>query len=141
MDKLMKNIAIFSSAFIVVPAGRDIVAPLYGLPLLDDGKMLQLMNPQGKDAQTMMWGVWGINHVFVSILKVIAVRENNQRLMKMLLCTVVPTLYFLVAGNAGMKKAGGDMTGFVIIIALQLVSLTYLAFKSDGRRRSSRKTR
>jgi hypothetical protein len=139
MDKLMKNIAIFSSAFIVVSAGRDIVAPLY--PLLDDGKMLQLMNPQGKDAQTMMWGLWGINHVFVSILKVIAVRENNQRLMKMLLCTVVPTLYFLVAGNAGMKKAGGDMTGFVIIIALQLVSLTYLAFKSDGRRRSSRKTR
>ena len=90
----MKNIAIFSSAFIVVPAGRDIVAPLYGLPLLDDGKMLQLMNPSGKEAQKMLWALWGINHVFVSILKVIAVRENNQRLMKMLLCTVVPTLYF-----------------------------------------------
>ena len=89
MEKLMKNIAIFSSAFIVVPAGRDILFPLYGLPLLEDGKMLQLMNPQGKDAQKMVWGLWGINHVFVSILKVIAVRENNQRLMKMLLCTVV----------------------------------------------------
>ena len=55
----MKNIAIFSSAFIVVPAGRDIVAPLYGLPLLDDGKMLQLMNPSGKEAQNYALGFVG----------------------------------------------------------------------------------
>ena len=86
----------------------------------------------------MMWGLWGINHVFLSVLKVIAVRENDQKMLKMLLWTVAPTLYFLVANNSGMKAAGGDMTGFVVIIALQLISLSYLAFKSDGRRRSSR---
>ena len=33
----------------------------------------------------------------------------------------------------------GDMIGFVVLIAAQTVSLSYLAFKKDGRRRSSRK--
>jgi hypothetical protein len=134
----MKNIALFSSAFIIVPAGRDVIFPMTPIPGMDDGKMLQLMNPSGKEARAMFWGLWGINHVFLSVLKVIAVRENDQKMMKMLLWTVAPTLYFLVANNAGMKAAGGDMTGFVVIIALQMISLSYLAFKSDGRRRSSR---
>ena len=75
---------------------------------MGDGKMLSLMNMQGKEARQMMWGIWGVNHVFVSILKVIAVRENDQRMMKMLLWTVLPTLYFLIANNANMAAAGGD---------------------------------
>ena len=48
MDSLMKNIALFSSAFIIIPAGRDVISPLTPLPGMDDGKMLQLMNPSGK---------------------------------------------------------------------------------------------
>ena len=84
MDQLAKYVALFSSAFIVLPAGRDIVAPLTEIPFMGDGKMLSLMNMQGKEARQMMWGIWGVNHVFVSILKVIAVRENDQRMMKML---------------------------------------------------------
>lgn len=44
----MKNIALFSSAFIIIPAGRDVIFPLTPLPGMDDGKMLQLMNPSGK---------------------------------------------------------------------------------------------
>lgn len=139
MDQLAKYVALFSSAFIVLPAGRDIVAPLTEIPFMGDGKMLSLMNMQGKEARHMMWGIWGVNHVFVSILKVIAVRENDQRMMKMLLWTVLPTLYFLIANNANMAAAGGDMIGFVVLIAAQTVSLSYLAFKKDGRRRSSRK--
>jgi small-conductance mechanosensitive channel len=139
MDQLAKYVALFSSAFIVLPAGRDIVAPLTEIPFMGDGKMLSLMNMQGKEARQMMWGIWGVNHVFVSILKVIAVRENDQRMMKMLLWTVLPTLYFLIANNANMAAAGGDMIGFVVLIAAQTVSLSYLAFKKDGRRRSSRK--
>ena len=52
MDNLMKNIALFSSAFIIIPAGRDVISPLTPLPGMDDGKMLQLMNPSGKGNYT-----------------------------------------------------------------------------------------
>lgn len=44
----MKNIALFSSAFIIIPAGRDVIFPMTPIPGMDDGKMLQLMNPSGK---------------------------------------------------------------------------------------------
>ena len=44
----MKNIALFSSAFIIIPAGRDVIFPTTPIPGMDDGKMLQLMNPSGK---------------------------------------------------------------------------------------------
>ena len=75
-----------------------------------------------------MWGMWGLNHCSLSILKCIAIYNADAFMLKFLTVTAVWTLAYLLAGKKPTEEAGGDLNGFIAICSLQTLSLGYLAF-------------
>jgi hypothetical protein len=122
-----KYAAYASSAFIFIPAGRDIVS--YGTCLLPgEDKTRPLMTPVNPKARTFMWGVWGLNHCALSFLKCLAVYNDDKYMLKFLGLTAAITFGYLVKEKKKFDEAGGDIGGFVAVCGVQTASLAYLAF-------------
>ena len=82
VKQAMTLIALASSAFILLPAGRDIVS--YETSILPgEAETRPLMTMAHSSSRTGMWGIWGLNHCFVALLKVAAfvpgVRTSSPR--------------------------------------------------------------
>ena len=82
VKQAMTLIALASSAFILLPAGRDIVS--YETSILPgEAETRPLMTMAHSSSRTGMWGIWGLNHCFVALLKVAAfvpgVRTSPRR--------------------------------------------------------------
>ena len=78
-------------------------------------------------ARTMTWGMWGLNHCFITALKLLAIKAKDKAMLKML--TVLTAIYvpLLLVGQKEMGPLGGDVGGFVAICAVQTLTLGYLA--------------
>eukprot|EP00392_Amoebophrya_sp_AT5.2_P014849 g15017.t1 len=65
----------FTTAFMVLPAGRDVVAT--GQPVMpgDEGILAIMFDDYRKPGWHFMWQLWGINWLVLSAMKAIAVRE------------------------------------------------------------------
>ena len=127
MDALATYAGYFSSAFILIPAGRDVVD--YEMNLLPgEDKTRPLMTPTNPKTRTFMWGVWGLNHCALSILKCMAIYSDDKMMLKFLFGTAALTFGYLVKEKQPIEMAGGDIGGFVGICGLQTLSLGYLAF-------------
>ena len=85
-----------------------------------------MMHMSHEKTRTWMWGMWGLNHCCMSLFKILAVLRGDTTMMKLLAASAVGTAYYCILG----QKAHGDMEGFIVICALQVLSLTYLAFAS-----------
>ena len=126
-DVAATYVGYFTSAFILLPAGRDIVS--YATNLLPgEDKTRPLMTAASPKARTFMWGVWGLNHCALSALKCIAIYNQDAFMLKFLGATAAITLGYLVKEKAPIEEAGGDINGFIVICGLQTLSLSYLAF-------------
>jgi len=127
MDSIMTIFAYLSSAFILIPAGRDILN--FRLNLLPGEKKTRpLLMAKDPEARTFMWGVWGLNHCALSLLKLWAIYDDDEKLLAFLTCTAAMTFIYLVRERKAISRAGGDVDGFVVVCGLQSVSLAYLAF-------------
>ena len=122
-----KATAYFSCGFILLPAGRDVVATGKAI-MPGDERLLELMAPADSVVAPWLWGMWGLNHCALSYLKCRAVYHNDKSLMKFLWGTAVATTGYLIANEAAMAAKGASMMGFVVICSLQCLSLGYLAF-------------
>lgn len=127
LDTIATYVGYFTSGFILLPAGRDIVAP--STPLLPGEETTRpLMDASSPKARTFMWGVWGLNHCALSVLKCVAIYNDDKFMLKFLGATAAITLGYLVKEKGSIDAAGGDVNGFVAICALQTASIGYLAF-------------
>jgi len=123
METLATFVAYASSAFIFLPAGRDIVS--YETFLLPGEENVRpMMTMTGESTRTWMWGMWGFNHCFITLLKIIAVAKGDKMMLKLLAASALPLAYFCAMG----QMAHGDMEGFIVICVLQFLSLGYLGF-------------
>ena len=123
METLATLVAYASSAFIFLPAGRDIVS--YGTFLLPGEENVRpMMTMTGEKTRTWMWGMWGFNHCFISLLKIIAVMRGDKFMLKLLAASALPISYYCFLG----QQAHGDMEGFIVICVMQVLSLGYLGF-------------
>ena len=126
METLATIVAYASSAFIFLPAGRDIVS--YGTAILPgEAETRPLMTAADPSARAMTWGMWGLNHCFITALKLLAIKAKDKAMLKML--TVLTAIYvpLLLVGQKEMGPLGGDVGGFVAICAVQTLTLGYLA--------------
>ena len=68
-------VGLASSGFILLPAGRDIVAE--GTAILPgDEELISALSIANPDAKRWFWGMWGLNHCFLSILKIQAINQK-----------------------------------------------------------------
>lgn len=124
---IAKIVAYASSAFIFLPAGRDIVS--YGTLLLPgEDNVRPMMTMTSEKARTWMWGMWGFNHCFISLLKILAVMNGDKKMLKLLAASAVATTYYCILGQG----AHGDMDGFIVVCMLQVLSLGYLGFAPEA---------
>ena len=126
VDGVVEALAYASSAFIFLPAGRDIVS--YGTAILPgEAETRPLMTAADPSARAMTWGMWGLNHCFITALKLLAIKAKDKAMLKML--TVLTAVYvpLLLVGQKEMGPLGGDVGGFVAICAVQTLTLGYLA--------------
>ena len=127
MEALATIAAYASSAFILVPAGRDMLS--HGTALLPGEENVRpLMTMTGAAAREWMWGVWGLNHCLISLLKILAVRNADRPMLKLLAASALATAYYCALGQG----AHGDMEGFIAVCAVQVASLGYLGFAAQA---------
>ena len=123
VETLATVVAYASSAFIFLPAGRDIVS--YGTFLLPGEENVRpMMMMTGEKTRTWMWGMWGFNHCFISLLKILAVARGDTFMLKLLAVSTIPVSLLCFLG----QQAHGDMEGFIVICMMQVLSLGYLGF-------------
>ena len=127
LTSIATAVGYFTSAFIFLPAGRDVVS--YETAILPgEAETRPLMTPASPAARTFMWGVWGLNHCALSYLKVMAIRKKDKGMLKFLLLTAALTFAYLLKEMGSFAEAGGDVMGFVVVCGLQTLSLSYLAY-------------
>jgi hypothetical protein len=127
LHQVASYIGYASSAFILLPAGRDIVS--YKTCILPgEDKTRPLMTPINAKARTFMWGVWGLNHCALSILKCMAIYNADKPLLKFVGVTAAITFGYLIKEKKSFDEAGGDINGFIVVCGLQCLALGYLAF-------------
>ena len=123
METIAKYAALASSAFIFIPAGRDMIS--YGTFLLPGEENIRpLMTMSGESARTWMWGMWGFNHCVICLVKILAVLGGDKTMLKLMAANAAGLAAYCVLG----QQAHGDMEGFIVISAVQTLSLGYLGF-------------
>ena len=123
METIAKYAALASSAFIFIPAGRDMIS--YGTFLLPGEENIRpLMTMSGESARTWMWGMWGFNHCVICLIKILAVLGGDKTMLKLMAANAAGLAAYCVLGH----QAHGDMEGFIVISAVQTLSLGYLGF-------------
>lgn len=140
-----------SSAFILLPAGRDIVSHATAI-LPGEAATRPLLTMAHEAARSFMWGVWGavrgvfffqggtvrrrrrghapragLNHCFISFLKIRAIRAKDKPMLRLLWPVTAATFLYCLAGNGPVTAAGGDLGGFVAVCAVQTLAIGYLA--------------
>mmetsp|Transcript_7037 Transcript_7037/g.22216 ORF Transcript_7037/g.22216 Transcript_7037/m.22216 type:complete len:89 (+) Transcript_7037:2866-3132(+) len=86
------------------------------------------MDMKHPSARQFTWGLWGLNHCFISLLKLMAIYNSDKPMLKLLTYVTIPTFGYCVLGQKQMAKAGGDVGGFVAICGVQILCLGYLGF-------------
>ena len=126
MNTIATYTAYATSAFIFIPAGRDIIS--YKTPLLPgEAATRKLMTATKPAARNFMWGVWGLNHCALSYLKCLAIYKNDKSLLQFLTVTAAITFGYLLKEKNQFDKAGGDINGFLVLCGVQTAALTYLS--------------
>ena len=119
-------VGLASSGFILLPAGRDIVAE--GTAILPgDEELISALSIANPDAKRWFWGMWGLNHCFLSILKLQAINQKDKAMLKKLLIPTAATFLYCVLGQSDMGGAA-DLGGLIVICGLQTLAIGYLAY-------------
>ena len=127
VTQAMTLIALASSTFILLPAGRDIVANTLAI-LPGEAETRPLIDMAHPSARDGMWAIWGLNHCFIALLKIAAVLAKDKEQLKKLWFLTAATAAFCYKWHNDVVPYGGDLFGFVVVCGLQTLSIGYLAF-------------
>ena len=120
-----KYVIFFTAGFLILPTGRDFVAP--GKPIMPgDDKLLTAMNrdPIEKPCSAFMWRTFGLNFVFLSVIKYMVLFAGT-----MMSFYVLFAIYGTMAiGILGYYKPKFDAEGADIAPFLGLFTLETIAW-------------
>ena len=98
METIAKYAALASSAYIFIPAGRDMIS--YGTFLLPGEENIRpLMTMSGEKARFWMWGMWGFNHCVVCLIKILAVLGGDKTMLKLMAANAAGLAAYCVLGQ------------------------------------------
>lgn len=117
----------FVSAFMFLPAGRDIFAPGKAI-LPGDDKLLAIMSPKSQTAFNMVWNLWGLNWCVISAMKILAVSGGADAFVKLGFVADLLAFAIMLKEKGSMAEGGGDITPFLALFAIELLALGALAF-------------
>uniref|UniRef100_A0A7S2N2S0 Uncharacterized protein n=1 Tax=Haptolina brevifila TaxID=156173 RepID=A0A7S2N2S0_9EUKA len=120
--QIAKYVAYSTSAFMFIPAGRDVFSP--GAEIMpDDDKLLgKMFTDKSKEGYMFMWNQWGVNWIMLSIMKILAVSSGSADFLKLGFATDVVTFAMMFKGWIPEFKP------FVVMFGLELLALGKLAF-------------
>jgi len=115
----------FTSCFMLIPTGRDIVA--VGYPLLPgDDKLLPAFCNGDPNGCAFMWKVFGSNFVMLSVIKLIILNMGMVALPLMIAMACYTTfLAFLLITHAFsdyFKSKGADFSPFLALFTLETIA-------------------
>jgi len=118
-----KYVIFFTAGFLLLPTGRDAILP--GKPIMPgDDKLLVAMNrdPVEKPCSAFMWRVFGLNFVFLSIIKFMTL--VGALMPFCVLFAIYGTIAFglLVYYKPKFDAEGADITPFLAMFALETVA-------------------
>ena len=100
----------------------------YGTAILPgEAETRPLMTMADPSARTMTWGMWGLNHCFLAVLKLQAINQKDKAMLKKLLIPTAATFLYCVLGQSDMGGAA-DLGGFIAVCGLQTLAIGYLAY-------------
>ena len=145
--KIAKYIAYFTSGFMFLPAGRDVISP--GAEIMpDDDKLIgKMFTDVSKDGYTFMWnqcappacclcllprarlpirravrGRWGTNWIALAIMKMLAISSGSVDFLKLGFATDVVTIGMMLKGWIPEFKP------FMLLFLAETAALGKLAF-------------
>ena len=120
--QIAKSLVYFTSAFMFLPAGRDVISP--GAEIMpDDDKLIEKMfTDKSKDGYTFMWNQWGVNWIMLSIMKIIAVSKGSTDFQKLGFATDVITMGMMIKGWIPEFKP------FALLFGIEMLALGKLSF-------------
>ena len=92
-----------------------------------DEELIAAMTMANPDARRWFWGMWGLNHCFLAVLKLQAINQKDKAMLKKLLIPTAATFLYCVLGQSDMGGAA-DLGGFIVICGLQTLAIGYLAY-------------
>ena len=92
-----------------------------------DEELIAAMTMANPDARRWIWGMWGLNHCFLAVLKLQAINQQDKAMLKKLLIPTAATFLYCVLGQSDMGGAA-DLGGFIAVCGLQTLAIGYLAY-------------
>ena len=126
LNQLARYSIYFTSAFMFLPAGRDIFAPGATLMPGDDKLFAQMFTDRSKVGYTFMWNLWGLNWIVIHVMKIMATAANKTDFMKLGLVHGVLVTGKLIQDFGKMSAVGADASGFLTIFAIETLAFAKL---------------
>jgi len=120
--QIAKYVVLGTSAFMFLPAGRDVISP--GAEIMpDDDKLIgKMFDDKTKDGYTFMWNQWGVNWIMLSIMKIIAVSAGSADFLKLGFAHDAVTIVMMAKGWLP------EFVPFALLFGLEALALGKLAF-------------
>lgn len=120
--EIAKYVVYFTSAFMFLPAGRDVISP--GAEIMpDDDKLIgKMFTDKSKDGYMFMWNQWGVNWIMLAIMKILAVSSNVADFQKLGFAADVISIAMMIKGWIPEFKP------FALLFGLETLALGKLAF-------------
>ncbi len=122
LAQISKYAAMFTSGFMLLPAGRDFLAPGTEIMPDDDKLIAKMFDDKSKDGYTFMWNAWGMNWIALSLLKLHALRSGNAELTKFAF------FYDLVAIAVMAKGWVPEFAPFLALFGIETLALGKLTY-------------
>lgn len=122
VSQIAKYVVYGTSAFMLLPAGRDVVSP--GAEIMpDDDKLIgKMFNDKTKEGYTFMWNQWGVNWIMLAIMKIVAVSAGSADFLKLGFAHDAVTIAMMIKGWLPEFKP------FALLFILETLALGKLAF-------------
>ena len=118
-----KFVLYFIPGFMIIPTGRDAIAP--GYPLMPgDDKLFPAMTGEHPSKGTFMWRIFGINFVTLSIIKIWCVSMGVAAMSWFILFAVYGTIAtgLLIYYKPDFDSKGADISPFLALFALETIA-------------------
>ena len=128
---IAETVVYLTAGFLFLPAGRDVFAMETAI-MPGDEHLIKAMTMTSPKGRTFMWGLWGSNWCFISLLKILTVSGAFDVAVsidvRLFLAADLVVLYYLISQYSTLLSVKADVTGFTVVFALETAAFAALAF-------------
>jgi hypothetical protein len=112
----------FTAGFMLLPTGRDVIAPGKAI-LPGDEKLMPAMTAK-PGAGDFVWRVFGTNFIIISILKFMCLGMGVAAMNFFIVFALQTSAltFYLVTHKASMETTGSDITPFLALFGLETIA-------------------